>query len=355
MTVRSTLPAPVAILAAALLLVASCGGSSGTAAQSAAGTSGQVSPTRVRLALTPDPVWQWLDDSGTVAQFEATHNIRIEASQPFDPFSAFAGGHADIVVIDALEVPQFAEQSGREPVIVGQLASDRSILAVRRTSRAETLNDLIEATIAVDNSLGRVLLWGLIADSKHDLDLRAEGSPDFNITVVESGSVADLVVRGDADACICLPEFSASHLASGMLRPLYRGRIAAEIYAKDVISQALLRPIADVFVADRQWLARNRRATEVLLELWQVGLDNWAGGKEQIIADYPHLFSVRTAEEVAWMTAHANERDWVSRSVYLTEDNLKLQDDMFARMRNTGLIPDDTVAPALDLSYAADR
>ncbi len=350
-TVRSALPISGAVLAAALLLAASCG----SVAESAGGTSGQAAPARVRLALTPDPVWQWLDDSGTVARFEATHNIRIEASQPFDPFSAFAGDHADVVVVDALEVPQFAEQSGREPVIVGQLASDRSIVAVRRNSQAETLSDLLEATIAVDSSIGRVLLWGLIADSKHDMDFRAEGSPDISITIVEPGSVADLVMRGDADACICLPEFSASHLASGMLRPLYGGRSAAEIYAKDVISQSLLRPIADVFVADRQWLSQNRRAAEALLELWQVGLDNWAGGKEQIIADYPHLFSVRTAEEVDWMTAHANKRDWVSRSVYLTEDNLRLQDDMFARMRRTGLIPDDTVAPPLDLSYAADR
>ena len=353
MTVRSALPVSGAVLAA-LLLVASCG-SSGTVGQSAAGTSGQMAPpARIRLALAPDPVWQWLEDSGTVARFEASHNIRIEASYPFDPFTVFAGGHADMVVVNALELPQFAEQSGREPVIVGQLASDRSILAVRRTSRAETLDDLIEATITVDNSLGRSLLWGLIADSKHDLDFRA-GSPDFDVRVVEQGSVADLVIRGDADACICLPEIGASHIASGMLRPLYEGRSAAEIYAKDVISQVLLRPIADAFVADRQWLSRNRRAAEALLELWQMGLDNWASSKEQIIADYPHLFSVQTAEEVEWMTAHASKRDWLPRSAYVTPDDLSIQNDMFAKMRRAGLVPDDTVAPPFDLSFAADQ
>ncbi len=348
--------ARIAVLAAALMLAASCGsGATGTVGQPIAGDGSEASePVLVRLALPPDPVWQWLEDSGTVAQFESDRNIRVEASNPFDPFSAFAGGHADVVVVDALEVPQFAEQTGREPVIIGQAAFDRSILAVKRTSRAETLDDLVEATIAVDNSIGRLLLWGLIADANHDMIFRF-GSPDFTLLQVESGSVADLVLKGDADACVCLPEFGVTHFANGTMRPLYGGRNASEIYAKDIIAQPLLRPMADAFVADREWLDRNRGATKALLDLWQVGLDAWADDKYQIIADYPHLFSVQGQAEVEWMASHANHRDWLSRSVYLTKDNLKLQDDMFARMHRLELISDDTVAPPLDLSFAADQ
>ena len=354
MTVR---PAPLAlraVCAAAVLLLAACGGNtSSTVEQASAGSGGQgTKPVQIRIALAPDPVWEWLEDSGTVAEWESAHLIRIEASNPFDPFSAFAGGHADVVVINALEVPQYAEQSGLDPVIVGQFTVDRSFLAVKRTSRAETLDDLVETTITVDSSLGRALLWDLIADSMHDLEFRVGGA-DFEVIVVEPASVADLLIDGDVDACICLPDLGASYLADGLLRPLYGGRSAAEIYAEEVIGDPAARPIADAFVADKQWLAQNREAVEALLGLWQVGLDNWSTGNEQLIADYPHLFSVQTDEETDWLSNHVREHDWVLPSVYLTQENLTIQDGVFARMSSAGLVPDDAGAPQLDLSYSA--
>ena len=354
MAVRPALLATTAVLVAAMVLAASCGGSSSpTTAQTAAGTSTPAAqPAQVRLALAPDPVWQWLEDSGMVAQFEAAHNIRIQATNPFDPFSAFVAGHADIVVINALEVHQFAEQSGLEPVIVAKFTADRSVLAVRRTSRAETLDDLVETRITVDSSLGRALLWGLIADALHALEFRA-GGPDFDVVVMESASVPQLLMNGDADACICLPDLAAAHFAEGIMRPLYEGRSAAEIYAEEVIGNPASRPIADALVADRQWLTQNRGTVEALLELWQTGLEHWTGAGGQLISDYPHLFSVQTDTEIAWLTSRAGEHDWMFRSAHLTQDNLDLQDDMFARLRSTGLLPDDTGTPQLDLSYSA--
>ena len=355
MTSRPAPPALTAVFAAALLLTAACGGNTAsTVGQAAAGGGAQgTRPVQIRMALAPDPVWAWLEDSGTVAAWESTHLIQIEASNPFDPFSAFAGGHVDVVVINALEVPQFAEQSGLDPVIVGQFTADRSFLAVKRTSRAETLDDLVEATITVDSSLGRALLWHLIADSIHDLEFRV-GSPDFDVVVVEPASVAGLLMSGDVDACICLPDLGASYLADGLLRPLYGGRSAAEIYAEEVIGDPAARPIADAFVADRQWLDQNRDAVEALLGLWQVGLENWATGNEQLVTDYPHLFSVQTDEEIDWLRNHVKEHDWVLPSVYLTQENLTIQDGVFARMSSTGLVPDDASAPQLDLSYSAE-
>lgn len=354
------LRALVAVLAGAALVTASCGGDGGgtTAVTDPSGTSEQAAgsqlsePVRIRLALAPDPVWQWLEDSGTVAQWEAAHNIRIEASSPFDQFSAFAGGHADVVVINALEVPQFVEQSDRDPVVVGRFTTDRSFLGVRRTSRAETLDDLVEARISVDSALGSALLWGVIADALHGLEFRV-GSPDFELVVVESASVADLVMRGDVDACICLPDFSVPDLAGGRLRPLYGGRSAAEVYAQDVAGDPAALPIADAFVADRQWLAQNRDAVGALLGLWEVGLQNWAVQKEALIASYPHLLSVQTGTETAWMTDYAGAHDWVSGSVYLTQEHAQTQTGIFARMQSLGLVPDDAVEPELDLSFSA--
>ena len=349
-----------ALLAGAAVLAASCGGDGGssTVVTAAPETPAQdvgsrpSEPVRIRLALAPDPIWQWLKDSGTVAEWEATRNIRIDASSPFDQFSAFAGGHADVVVINSLEVPQFVEQSDREPVVVGRLHTDRSFLAVRRTSRASTLDDLIEARITVDSTLGSALLWGVIADSLHGLEFQVD-SPDFDLVVVESASVSDLVMRGDVDACVCLPDFSVSDLADGRLRPLYGGRSAAEIYATDVMGDPGALPVAEAFVADRRWVAQNREAVEALLGLWDVGLKNWAAQKELLIAAYPHLLSVQTDEEIAWVTDYVAAHDWVLPSVYLTPQDAELQAGIFARMQDLGLVPADAREPELDLSFSA--
>ena len=348
-----------ALLIGAALVAASCGGGGGgsTTVTAEAGAPAQEAasqrsePVRIRLALPPDPVWEWLKDSGTVVEWEMSHNIRIEASSPFDQFSAFAGGHADVVVINALEVPQFVEQSDREPVVVGRFTTDRSFLAVRRTSNAETLDDLIETRITVDSALGSALLWGVIADALHDLEFRVD-SPDFELVVVESASVSDLVMRGDVDACICLPDFSVSDLADGRLRPLYGGKSAAEVYADEVMGEPGVLPVAEAFIADKQWLAQNRDAVEALLGLWDVGLQNWAAQKEQLIADYPHLLSVQTDEEIAWMAAYAKTHDWVLPSVYLTQADSEIQTGIFARMQDLGLVPDDALEPELDLSFS---
>ena len=179
--------------------------------------------------------------------------------------------------------------------------------------------------------------------------------PDFDVLVVESASVPQLLMNGDADACVCLPDLAATHFAEGLMRPLYGGRSAAEIYAEEVIGDPAARPIADALVADRQWLARNRDTVAALLELWQAGLEHWAGSKGQLISDYAHLFSVQTGAEIGWLTSRADEHDWVFGSVHVTAQNATVQDGMFASMQGAGLVPDDAVSPLLDLSHAADQ
>ena len=348
------------VVAVAALLAASCGGDSGSTAVTAeAGAPAQdvgpqqSDPVRIRLALAPDPVWEWLQDSGTVAQWEATHNIRIEASSPFDQFSAFAGGHADMVVINALEVPQFVEQSDRKPSIVGKLTTDRSILAVRRTSRAETLDDLVERRIAVESSLGSTLLWGLIAESLHGLDFRVD-SPDFELVVVDSASVADLVMREDVDACICVPDFSVPYLAGGTMRALYGGRSAAEIYAEEVLREPGGLPMADALLVDAGWHSRNEQAVGALLGLWDAGISQWKSDPAGMVADYPHLFSVTDDDEIAWMAGYAGRHDWVASSVHISHEEAETHNALMAEMQRIGLVAADAALPEVDTHHSGD-
>ena len=358
MATRTTLAAAGLAVMCALMALASCGGGSPApivADGAGTGTDGaQSGPARIRLALAPDPVWQWLEDSGEAQRWQAQNNIRIEVSHPFDQFSAFAGGHTDVVVINALDVPQFMEQSDREPVIVGKLTTDHSFLGVRRTSRAETLNDLVETQIAVDGTLGSTLLWGLIADSMHGLDFRDVGTVDFDLVVVEPASAADLVMRGDVDACVCVPEFSASELASGRLRPLYGGLSGAEVYAQEVRGDPRALPVASAFVVEKEWYSRHRAAVASLLELWDWALQHWSSQpKDFLVANYPHLFSVETDAEIAWMTEYVDDHDWITASVHLTEQDSALHADIFAEMQRLGFVSDDITAPEMDSSYSS--
>ena len=337
------------------LVASSCGGG-GSGSSLATGTTvagvgaapeaAPGPPAVIRLSLAPDPVWQWLEDSGTRAAWERTHNLRIEVSNAFDQFAAFAGGHADVVLINALDVPKFAEEPGRDPVIVGKYTTDRSILAVRRTSRAENLDDLVERRIAVESSLGSTLLWGLIAEARYGLDFSQEGT-DFDLVSVEPASIADLVMRGDVDACICTPDFSVPFLAGGRMRALYDGRSAAELYASGGGLGGRMVAIADAFVADRAWYAANRSAVDALLGLWQEGVTAWKENKAQLVADYPHHFSVESDAEIAWLADYVAEHDWIEPSVYITDQEAETHRSAFYRLRDLGLVPPDATVPEI--------
>jgi len=152
----------------------------------------------------------------------------------------------------------------------------------------------------------------------------------------------------------CLRDYvHVSDLADGRLRPLYGGRSAAQIYAENVLGESGAKPVAEAFVADRQWLDSNRDAVDALLGLWEVGLQNWTLQKEAILPSYPHLLSVQTDAEIAWVVDYVRSNDWVLPSVYLTQEDSEIQTGIFARMQSLGLLPDNAREPELDLSFPA--
>lgn len=347
-----------AVLATAL--VAGCGGggdagafnvSVGTtvAGVAAAPETSSVETAVIRLALPPDPVWEWLEDSGARAAWEAAHNVRIEVTNPFDQFAAFVGGHADIVLLNAFDVSKFADQAERQPVIIGKYTVDRSILAVRRNSRAETLEDLLEKRIAVESSLTSIPLWALIAETRYGLEFGPD-SPDFELVPVEPTGVADLVVRGDVDACICSLDFSARLLASERMWALYDGASASELFAAVVFGgQGAGGIIAGAFVTDRSWYDANPQAAAAFLALWEEGLTAWRQNKSQIVADYPHHFSVETTAEIEWLADYLEAHNWVAPSVYITDRQADTHTAAVMSLRNRGFLPAEAVAPDIEV------
>ena len=369
-TLRPPLPqapaAALAVFAVGLLITAGCGRSAGGGVSSLStgttvagvGDRPAAAPTVIRMALAPDPIWQWLEDSGTRAAWERTHDIRIEVSHPFDEFAAFAGGHADVVLINALDVPKFVEQPEKEPIIIGKYTTDRTILAVRRTSRAENLEDLVERRIGVESSLASTLLWGIIADIRYGLEFTADGS-DFDLVTVDPAGLADLVMRGDVDACICTPDAIGLLLADGSLRTLYDGESAGGLYTSSIFVVAAfgqeLGAIADAFVVDAAWYAAHPQAAAALLGLWEEGVVAWKRNSAQIVADYPQHFAVESDVEIAWLADYIAAHDWIVPSVYITPQEAETHFFTFDRLKDLGLVPADAARPEIVVSHSPER
>jgi hypothetical protein len=75
------------ILVALMLVAAACGGDGG----GGAGEDGERSV--IRFAFAPDPVWDHMNDTGMIVEWEEEFNTRIVATSTWDEFTFFAGGH----------------------------------------------------------------------------------------------------------------------------------------------------------------------------------------------------------------------------------------------------------------------
>ncbi|WP_419553054.1 hypothetical protein [Candidatus Poriferisodalis sp.] len=341
---RRTLRA-AALTIALVIVAAACGGAgsnSGPEAQPAATAPSQDAPPPIRLALPSEPLWQWLVDSGELAQWEKQHGMQIEASHPFRPFTAFVSGHADVILIDALDIPAFAQGFEIDPVIIGKYAADRSITATKRTSLATDMAGVVEGEIAVDGDLGSTLLWALIVEAAHGLDLSYR-SPDFDFFIATFG-IADAVESGNADACICLPDESVAGLSSGTLRPLYNGASAARLFAElsGTPEQILL---GQIFLVDRAWLEANPEAVRAFLNLWERAVRHWHGNYAELIGQYPELLSVQSDEEIAWLIDYVAANNWITPSVYPTQGDADAYAAALDRLRSSGLIESDARTP----------
>ena len=111
----------LAIISALALVAASCGSGSGLRQQSM-----EEGKQIIRFAFAPDPVWDWLKDSGELAIWEEENNIRIADSSTWDEFTYFSGGHGDIVSMGTQEIPVLEQETSIETVTFGKYNYQRS-------------------------------------------------------------------------------------------------------------------------------------------------------------------------------------------------------------------------------------
>ncbi|MFN3007868.1 ABC transporter substrate-binding protein [Mycolicibacterium wolinskyi] len=297
----------------------------------------------IRFTFAPDPVWDYMNDTGLLEEFEQQNGVRIETSATWDEFGLFAGGHADIISSASFEVPGLEEQTERDTVVIGRYNSERSRILVRADDPAQSLADLKGKRLGVFTTVSGTLVWSALVKELHDLDLRSGGG-DFDLVVADIQNLSNLLARGEIDACICYPDLSARELREQTVRPLYDGKSSAELFA-ETNAPGHDGPMGNVFVARRDWVENHPREVSEFLDLWNRGLAEWRAHRDEIIERYPQHFAVESPVDVAFMKDYVAQHDWVVDDVRFDEQWATDESSIFDLMRKTGVIGDDVKDP----------
>jgi ABC-type nitrate/sulfonate/bicarbonate transport system substrate-binding protein len=337
---RSRLIRSVLALTAAAVLATTTGCTAGLGgpASSRAARDGVI-----RFTFAPDPIWDYMKDTGILDQFEEK-GVTIETSATWDEFGLFAGGHADIISSASFEVPGLEEQTERETVVIGRYNSERSRLLVRADDPAQSLADVRGKRLGVFTTVSGTLVWSALVKEMHDLDLRSGGG-DFDLVVADIQNLSNLLARGEIDACICYPDLSARELRDGSVRPLYGGKSSAELFA-ELNEPGHDGPMGNVFVARRDWVEDHPAEVSAFLDLWNRGLEEWRAHRDEIIERYPQHFAVESPADIAFMKRYVAQNDWVVDDVRFDDNWAADESSIFDLMRETGVIEDDVADPA---------
>ena len=327
----------VALVAAAMTVFTSgCAAGLGGPASSRAAQDGEI-----RFTFAPDPIWDYMHDTGIVDEWQEETGYRIETSATWDEFGLFAGGHADIISTASFEVPYLEEQTQRETVIIGRYNAERSRILVREDDPAQSLEDLRGKRLGVFTTVSGTLVWSALVKQMHDMNL-VDG--DFEVVVADIQNLSNLLARGEIDACICYPDLSARELRDGSVRPLYDGKSSADLFA-ELNAPGHDGPMGNVFVARKDWVEGHPDEVSAFLDLWDRGLAEWQAHREEMIEMYPQHFAVSTPEDIAFMKEYVAEHDWVVDEVRFDQKWAQDESSIFDLMRSTGIIGDDIKDP----------
>ncbi|CAN5526772.1 ABC transporter substrate-binding protein [soil metagenome] len=327
----------VALVAiAATIFTSGCAAGLGGPPSSRAAQDGEI-----RFTFAPDPIWDYMHDTGLVEEWQDETGYRIETSATWDEFGLFAGGHADIISTASFEVPYLEEQTQRETVIIGRYNAERSRILVRADDPAQSLEDLRGKRLGVFTTVSGTLVWSALVKQMHDMNLVDD---DFEVVVADIQNLSNLLARGEIDACICYPDLSARELRDGSVRALYDGKSSADLFA-ELNAPGHDGPMGNVFVARKDWVESHPDEVSAFLDLWDRGLAEWQKHREEMIEMYPQHFAVANPEDIAFMKEYVAEHDWVVDEVRFDQKWAEDESSIFDLMRSTGIIGDDIKDP----------
>ena len=324
-----------------LLVAAACGGNSANEATDARGDR------IIRFAFAPDPVIDYLKDTGTLAAFEEEWGVRLEMTSSWDEFAFFAGGHGDIVSMSTLDMPLLEQETGIEAVGFGKYNHTRLIIGVRCDSGYETIEDLVGKRFGVGNPVTTERLVGTLVNTLYDdIEFSLDGG-DFEIVFNDHPVLPELIARGEIDAAYMIPEFGASFMREGVICGLYDGKAAFEVYRDLLLDGEHEGLESNLFVAEREWFESHPYEVQFLLALWDEGVKLWYRDHTEIVGLYPQHFSVESEEDIAYIDKWIQDHQFVAESAYLDEEWIAGEEQIFDLAEEAGYMEEGASQPRI--------
>jgi ABC-type nitrate/sulfonate/bicarbonate transport system substrate-binding protein len=301
----------------------------------------------VRFVFAPDPVLDFMKDSGIIAEYELKYDMKLVNSATWDEFAFFAGGHADIASTGDYEVPVLAKETGLDFTIFGAYNRLPTTFIVRSDSPIKTLKDLKGKKIAVPGPVGATLIWGAMLKKLYGVDFRI-GSKEYELFIEEHVVMPTLLRKGTVDAILVKQEPAAGDLLAGRARILPPNDATAwEFYRDNIDPQRKYGAIhSNIFVARTEYIRKHPKAIQFFLDMWQAGLDAWEKDRAGIVRMYPQHFPAKTDKERQWIIDYLNAgHDWWVKDIALDEEFIQAEGAMFDMLRETGYMEKDMPDP----------
>jgi len=285
-------------------------------------TDGEGGAKIIRFAFAPDPVWDWLADTGMLAEWEEENNIRIVTSSTWDEFTYFAGGHGDIVSMATMELPVLEQETGIKTVSFGKYNAQRSPMMTRADTGYQTLEDVPPgSTICVSSPVSNTGFWTVAMNELHGIDYRVGGG-DYDLVVNDHFVNPQNLLNGDCEAAVIIPEAAAPYLRTGELVLMYDGLMPFQLYNTfSGMESDEMHIMSNLFTATEEFYEANPDEVAAFLVLWERGISEWNENQAEIIAAYPQHFAVEAEEDIAYIQEFmAGENDWFVDTVYMTQD-----------------------------------
>lgn len=308
----------LAIFVAVAAVATACGSDYGESSDEGSGGGASI----IRFAFAPDPVWDWLDDTGELAMWEEANNIRIVTSSTWDEFTYFAGGHGDIVSMGTQEIPVLEQETSIKTVSFGKYNFQRSAMFRRAGDPYETLADIpAGSTICVSSALSNTGFWTVAMQELHSIDYRVGGG-DYNLIVNDHFVNPTNLLRGDCEAAVVIPEAAVPHLRAGELEIMYNGKMPFQLYTEfSGVDDGRNHVMSNLFTATEGWYDAHVPEARAFLALWERGIVLWNENTADIVAAYPQHFAVEEQEDIDFTVSFMQgDNDWFVESVYLDQD-----------------------------------
>ncbi len=321
----------VILLAILALTIAACGGDG--EGEGEGDEQGEEARTVIRFSFAPDPVWDYMNDTGMIVEWEDEYNTRIVTSATWDEFTYFAGGHGDIVSIGTQEIPVVEQETEIKTVTFGKYNFQRSPMMTRADTGYQELPDVPAGSkICVSSPVSNTQFWSVAMNELHDIDYFVGGG-DYELIVNDHFVNPQNLLKGDCEAAVIIPEAAAPYLRTGELVLMYDGLMPFQLYNEfSGFDDGQYHVMSNLFSSTEQFYDDNPEAAAAFLALWQEGIDAWSDPEIQaeIIETYPQHFSVESPEDVAYIQEFmSGDGNWFVDSVYLNDEWIESERAIF--------------------------